>query len=49
MGADRQFRDITKTIFAKIIPKTDPIAITALHVSVVWDIVSASAREFILH
>ena len=41
MGADMQFRDITKTIFAKIIPKTEPTTITALHVSVVWGINSA--------
>jgi len=45
MGADWQFRDITKTIFAKIIPKTESVPVTIL--SVVWGIVSAPAREFI--
>lgn len=49
MGADRQFRDITKTIFAKRIPKTEPTAITALHISAVSGTVSAAAREFKLH
>lgn len=48
MGADRQFRDITKMIFfKKINSKTEPI--TALHVSVVQGMDSAPAREFILH
>lgn len=42
MAIDRQFR-------AKIIPKAEPIAITAFHMSVVWGIVSAPVRELILH